>query len=177
MKRVEENNAKPSLFKSLTQHWTRRQILVLAASFVVVLGMVALYIAQTLPKGNREVISEVVDQPLLEELKPAAHPAAPVTGVASGAGSSRRHLTSSSRGHFRSAGRLIVTPQTAAAPLLSQTPETLPRTALNDQGAARSDGGSRDVLRIEIQTGDPSIRIIWFAPKDTKPQKSNPETD
>ena len=46
MKRVAENNARPSLLASLAQQWSRRQILTLAAGFLVVLGMVALYFYQ-----------------------------------------------------------------------------------------------------------------------------------
>ena len=32
---------------------------------------------------------------------------------------------------------------------------------------------SREMLRIEIQTSDPNIRIIWFAPKEVESPKSN----
>jgi len=34
--------------------------------------------------------------------------------------------------------------------------------------------GSGEMLRIEIQTGDPNIRIIWFAPKESDTQQANP---
>ncbi len=37
--------------------------------------------------------------------------------------------------------------------------------------------GSQDMLRIEIQTGDPSIRIIWFAPRETDSHQNKPATD
>jgi hypothetical protein len=33
---------------------------------------------------------------------------------------------------------------------------------------------SERMLRIEIQTGDPSIRIIWFAPEEVDSQQTNP---
>jgi hypothetical protein len=32
---------------------------------------------------------------------------------------------------------------------------------------------SPEMLRIEIQTSDPNIRIIWFAPKEVESPKSN----
>jgi len=38
-------------------------------------------------------------------------------------------------------------------------------------------GRQPEMLRIEIQTSDPSIRIIWFAPKETDSQQSRPVTD
>src|SRR5262249_51339979 len=31
--------------------------------------------------------------------------------------------------------------------------------------AEQTEGAERDMLRIEIQTADPNIRIIWFTPK------------
>src|SRR5262245_56654081 len=36
---------------------------------------------------------------------------------------------------------------------------------------------SKRMLRIEIQTSDPNIRIIWFAPKENDFHQSKPATD
>ncbi|HXG93784.1 MAG TPA: zf-HC2 domain-containing protein [Blastocatellia bacterium] len=36
---------------------------------------------------------------------------------------------------------------------------------------------SQEMLRIEIQTSDPNIRIIWFAPKEVDSRPLNPETE
>jgi len=45
-------------------------------------------------------------------------------------------------------------------------PSSSPDPAITDPDA------NRDMLRIEIQTADPNIRIIWFAPKsDASPPK------
>jgi hypothetical protein len=33
------------------------------------------------------------------------------------------------------------------------------------------------MLRIELQTSDPNIRIIWFAPKETDSHQTKPATD
>jgi hypothetical protein len=33
------------------------------------------------------------------------------------------------------------------------------------------------MTRIEIQTSDPTIRIIWFAPKETESHQNKPATD
>jgi len=42
-----------------------------------------------------------------------------------------------------------------------------------------ADVPNEEMTRIEIQTGDPNIRIIWFSPKESDSQLSNPtiETD
>ena len=36
---------------------------------------------------------------------------------------------------------------------------------------------SKDMLRIEIQTSDPLIRIIWFAPRESDSPPTKPATD
>jgi Putative zinc-finger len=47
---------------------------------------------------------------------------------------------------------------------LNESPQTGPQTVEPD--SANTDlAANRDTLRIEIQTADPNIRIIWFAPK------------
>ena len=181
MKRVAENNARPSLFALLAQRWSRRQMLALAATFVAVLGMVALYLYQAKLKGNPQMISEVVEQPRSAELKPARHPQPQTaTGEAPGAGSNKRLRASSRRRNFRSpAGHSVVAAQAPKRTLVIQTSGTAETTnALTDQSSAQNGvaNRTRDMLRIEIQTGDPSIRIIWFAPK-TDLHQSKPATD
>ncbi|HJQ24068.1 MAG TPA: zf-HC2 domain-containing protein [Blastocatellia bacterium] len=57
--------------------------------------------------------------------------------------------------------------------------ETVAQQAINTVPAAlspdRGDAGKRaETLRIEIQTADPNIRIIWFAPKPTDADMPNP---
>jgi len=40
-----------------------------------------------------------------------------------------------------------------------------------------SSSDSKDMLRIEIQTSDPLIRIIWFAPRESDSPPTKPATD
>lgn len=61
----------------------------------------------------------------------------------------------------RDAGSEPVTTQVANSSHEAQSPSLLPV----DPGR---------MLRIEIQTGDPSIRIIWFAPEEVDSQQTNP---
>ena len=180
MKRVAENNAMPSLFASLAQRWSRRQMLALAATFVIVLGMVGLYLYRTRAKSNLQVISEVVEQPPGSERKPSDD-LLPVTaaGEHPGATSNKRHLASNRRRTFRSpAGHSSVAAASARRTLVSQSGGTQANAA-SDQSGVPSGAANRpgDLLRIEIQTGDPSIRIIWFAPKETDLHQSKPATD
>ena len=40
-----------------------------------------------------------------------------------------------------------------------------------------SSNDSPGMLRIEIQTGDPNIRIIWFAPKEVESPNESPKSN
>jgi hypothetical protein len=71
----------------------------------------------------------------------------------------RVHLAGSQRGKPSVSGNQ----QTQAS---NTIPNSQPPSAM-----AIDSGG---MLRIEIQTADPSIRIIWFAPKEIDSQQSNP---
>jgi Putative zinc-finger len=183
LEQVAENNATPSLFTSLAQRWGRKQILALAAVFVMVLGTVALYFYQARVKGNPQMISEVVVlQPRGDEHNPDSvpHPRT-AAGPAPGASSDKPRLGLNGRRHFRSlSGHSVVTAQAAKRTLVLPTGGTT-ETATAPSGQSDAQNGaasrSRDMLRIEIQTGDPSIRIIWFAPKETDLHQSKPATD
>ena len=182
MKQVAETNPRPSLFASLAQQWSRRQILALAASFMVVLGMVALYFYQARAKSNSQVGYNVVEGPPTEELKPIRQPQREMgAGEAPGARANKYHRASHGRRNFKAqAGRSVVASQAVDRMLGSQTSGTTePANALTVQSGAQYGAAnrSRDMLRIEIQTGDPSIRIIWFAPKETELNQSKPITD
>ncbi|MEK6321751.1 MAG: zf-HC2 domain-containing protein [Acidobacteriota bacterium] len=176
LKRVAESGARPSLFASLAHQWSRRQILVLSATFFIVLGVVALYFYHARMKVNPDVISEFVKEPPHEAPKTFnGPPPATVTGA------SKRQRASSSRRNFGPRGaHSAIIERAFRKPLVSQTSGmTEAATALTDQKDEPPDtaNGSREMLRIEIQTSDPSIRIIWFAPKQTDLQQSKPATD
>jgi len=60
-------------------------------------------------------------------------------------------------------------------------PDLIAQTPVTDQPAntepSKNDlAENRNMLRIEIQTADPNIRIIWLAPKDASPN-TKPEPD
>lgn len=70
-------------------------------------------------------------------------------------------FSNSQRRKLRAAGSRQVTTQAANSSHEAQSPSLRP-----------VDSGR--MLRIEIQTGDPSIRIIWFAPEEVDSQQTNP---
>ncbi|HZF38802.1 MAG TPA: hypothetical protein VE715_08255, partial [Blastocatellia bacterium] len=69
-------------------------------------------------------------------------------------------------------------PQTEAGrvepDLTAQNMETAEPIA--DQSAHPDPDPNRNMLRIEIQTADPNIRIIWFAPKLDPAPTTTPNT-
>jgi hypothetical protein len=52
-------------------------------------------------------------------------------------------------------------------------------TSSPSETGSRNDGevDSRPMLRIEFQTSDPNIRIIWFAPSQTDSHQTKPATE
>jgi hypothetical protein len=143
--------------------------------------MVALYLYQARVKSNPQMISEVVEPPRGDEHKQDSVPQ-PRTGAepAPVASSTKPPPVSNGRRRFRAlAGYSVVTAQAAKRTLVFQTSGTTETaTALNGQSDAQNGANrSREMLRIEIQTGDPSIRIIWFAPRETDLHQSKPATD
>ena len=176
LKRVEETPARSSLFAALAQQFNRRQILALSATFLILLGVVVVYFYQARGKEIRSMISKADSTPK-EELKTAVGANQPGLEAAPEAKSSVighdfRRVGRKRRSHpmiaNRGSERTIVFPN-----------RSLPGIAPIEKQKEVSDvvGRSREMLRIEIQTGDPSIRIIWFAPKETDLHKSKPATD
>src|SRR5437868_6278764 len=72
----------------------------------------------------------------------------------------RANATPMLAGHSRrSAPRVEPTPDNALA---QSAPAALPAAPIESRNIAAT---NEERLRIEIQTADPTIRIIWFAPK------------
>ena len=55
--------------------------------------------------------------------------------------------------------------------LVARTPDaaSLPSTGNSVESTSPSESQSGKTLRMELQTRDPNIRIIWFVPRETKP--------
>jgi anti-sigma factor RsiW len=178
MKRVAESNAGPSLLASLKQQWSRRPILALSAGLLIVFGMVAVYRYQARVKVNFNVIAEDVKQTTRGNIEPT-----PAIGAGEAPGATlkgpRPGRTSLRNVKARNRNQTMAS-QAIARQLGSQTTGIAePIAAPAEQTRALPDNanGSQDMLRIEIQTGDPSIRIIWFAPKETHSHQNKPATD
>jgi hypothetical protein len=172
LKRVAETTTRPSLFANLMQHWSRRQVFALSTALLIIAGVVLLYVYQTRVKIVVP-IPQVADSLPDEQPKQQALDAG--SEKASGPGVNKRHRQPKRR--YIKAGRSepalarrIVEPNGSEARSAAETT----RVPTVDSSARFADVPA--MLRIEIQTSDPNIRIIWFAPKETD-SHTKPATD
>ena len=176
LSRIEETSARPSLLASLMQQWSRRQVLALSAALLIIFGVVVFYIYQARMGGRTPVIERADHAPDSESPPSNETRQNGGTETATGAGLGRRHhhkshATAKSRG-----GNPTSAEHTFETRLVSQTHRLGDSATASAEPAVllpSSGDDSPEMLRIEIQTSDPNIRIIWFAPKEVESPKSN----
>jgi len=176
LSRIEETSARPSLLASLVQQWSRRQVLALSAALLIIFGALVFYIYQVRTRANPSVL-EAVEPPPNDETITTNEPwLATNPGRADGVGlrkprHGKSHATTGSR-----RGNPTIAEQTLEPPFISQTHRLGDSATASAEPAVllpSSGDASPEMLRIEIQTSDPNIRIIWFAPKEVESPKSN----
>ena len=174
--RIEQDVTKPSRLAVLMQQWTRRQIFALAAAASIILGVVVFYIYQASISTRPQAVEarRKTDEP--ESEPNAVLPQPNDTGVAPRAGSNGPHHASNRRQRKMYSAPQVAADQTAEPLLQVQQTQVLDNSTISS--AQPTDvvptRGSElpEMLRIEIQTSDPTIRIIWFAPKETEIPKT-----
>ena len=177
LSRIEETSARPSLLASLMQQWSRRQVLALSAALLIIFGALVFYIYQVRTRANPSVL-EAVEPPPNDEMKRPNEPrlAATNPGRADRVGF-RKPRHGKSRATTRSrGGNPTIAEHTFEPPFISQTHRLEDSATASAEPAVllpSSGDDSPEMLRIEIQTSDPNIRIIWFAPKEVESPKSN----
>ena len=165
LQRIEQAGARPSLLASFLQQWSRRQVLALSAALLIIFGALVFYIYRVKLRDTsapREVIVQRDDVTPESNERPEATNA----GMAPGAGLSedRRH-----KRHIKLRVRNVsptVKDNQAEVPLVSMKSRPEESSSISDEPATSLD--LPEMLRIEIQTADPNIRIIWFAPKEVE---------
>ena len=162
---------KPSMLALLAQHWNRRPVLALSAAALMIFGTVVLYVYQGGVEVNpsREVAKEELEGAPL----PGKTVLATSTKAAPGARSQELHLVSRNRRRVATHLSSLMIPVEKEPHILSEVVSQSPQTVTR----AGPSTGSKETLRIEIQTSDPLIRIIWFAPQETDSHQSKPATD
>ncbi|HSB09045.1 MAG TPA: zf-HC2 domain-containing protein [Blastocatellia bacterium] len=164
---------RPSMLALLAQHWGRRQVLALSAAVLMIFALVVLYVYQARLRVDSAL--EAAGEPPREEIGPPIENGSPERGseAAPGAGSQAPHIGSRGRRHL--AKRL----PKRSTPVEKEPQRSFEVASQSAQTITPGDTstGSKEMLRIEIQTSDPLIRIIWFAPKETDQHQSKPATD
>jgi hypothetical protein len=175
LKRVTESSAKPSLLGSLMQQWGRRQVFAVSTA-VVIAGAVLLYVYQTRAKVTVPVPQIVDSHPSQQPIQPDPPALAAAPDKPSDASPSKRHRQPKRRYVRASNSEPALARQVVERNGSQAGPgeQNAPGQAVNRWADLMS---SPAVLRIEFQTSDPNIRIIWFAPKETGSHQTKPATD
>jgi hypothetical protein len=175
LSRIEETSARPSLLASLMQQWSRRQVLALSAAMLIIFGVVVFYIYQARMGGRTPVVERADHAPDSES--PPSNETRQNGGTerATGADLGRQHHKSLATTKPRVRNPMSAK-QTLEPPFVSQMHRLKDSATASAEPAnllPSSGDDSPEMLRIEIQTSDPNIRIIWFAPKEVESPKSN----
>lgn len=171
---IAETNAKPSLLASLIQQWSRRQVFALAGAMLIIVAVVVFYVYQA-GTSRRLHVAEETGTPenkvtLPTDSKPAPHSTRD-TKLATGAGLKASQRSTLHGGVNARAGRPAPSRETTESRVSTQI-SRLGRSGSGSFEPTVEPSGNGDdtppMLRIEMQTGDPNIRIIWFAPKEVE---------
>jgi|SRR6185503_8886371 len=169
---IAANRQRHSRLAAFAEHWNRRQVFALSAAALIIVATFVVYVYQTRLKdtGNVEAVKKMPDEMPADDRASnlnSATKAAPEAGFPPERSVSKR--TRHSLKNFARTGvpnereKLDVAQSEAPGPPDAQRP------------GVSSD--SKDMLRIEIQTSDPLIRIIWFAPRESDSPPTKPATD
>ena len=176
LKQVEEGGTRPLLLVSLVQQWSRRQLLALSAALLIIFGALVFYIYRVGIRVNPPVLEAVEKPPSGDAAAPNSPQPVPATGTAPGADLSKRHHATRHASTKSQNGNQLAQEQIVERPLMPET-NRMPASRTAEAEAANALPGSsddpREMLRIELQTADPNIRIIWFAPKEVESPQTN----
>jgi hypothetical protein len=182
LKLIAETNAKPSLLASLIQQWSRRQVFALAGAMLIIVALVVFYVYQAGTSRGLHVAetTETTETPENNVTLPADSQPAPHrtrdTKLAAGAGLKTSQRSTLHRSVNPRAGRRALYTETIESRVSTQI-SRLGRSGSGSVAPPVEPSGSGDdsppMLRIEMQTSDPNIRIIWFAPKEVESPTTN----
>jgi len=166
MRELRTASSRPGWFELMSAALARAlsRPAVAAALLLVVFGALTLwlYLAKPAPPVQVQLTDGGSEQPprLPDKDEPPGH--FKLHRRPTGAGN--RHRVTIARSHRGQPG------DPASRHVLTQNATAMPEVQPPSAFAVESGG----MLRIDIQTGDPNIRIIWFAPKVVDGQQANP---
>jgi len=166
------SNQRPSRWAALALHLNRRQVFALSAAALVIVATFVIYGYQTRLKDARRIesVKKVPDQVPRIDQSPEVS-SAPQTALEASL-TPRRPVWKRTRHSLRDfAGAGVPREREKLDVAQFQAP------ILPDAQSLNLASESKDMLRIEIQTSDPLIRIIWFAPRESDSPPTKPATD
>ena len=165
LRSVAQNTTKAPAVANLIQHWTRRQLFAFFIAILFVSGMVLLYVYQTRENVKIAPPQKAVLSP---EPEPAPAPAPGLAGEVEPKSVEQAFVNKRKRPAIKARRNALL-----AKHRFEANPGGDPaQFSFESEKANRASG----MLRIEFQTSDPNIRIIWFAPKETN-SSQKPATD
>jgi len=163
MRELAASAAGPSLFERLQMWLAPRRLAAATVALIVVFVTLAFFILQSRSRLNHQDNEMATDAPApTVEKKPEDMEPAPGAKPETARQSRRRtprHVAPLFAYHSRRNIRHVSRPQDDV--LAQQLLNARPAVLSNNRYATEND----DMLRIDFQTADPNIRIIWFAPK------------
>jgi putative zinc finger protein len=172
MRELAARETAPPFAERLWQWLAPRRLVAATAALLLIFAAILLFVLVnrsriSQPEGQKATTQP---QPAVENRKEIVNPTPDGKQATNQSGPRTPHFGAALRVRHtkRDAGR-------AAKPqehlIAQQPPDALPAAPKLDGNDASQ---SADRLRIEIQTADPNIRIIWFAPKPTDAERPNP---
>jgi hypothetical protein len=174
---IDQSAQSRSLLAALGAYFSRRYVFALAAAILILSAAAVMYVYQQRGKVNRNDVVAGTESPTDKKSSSDASDNKSINVASSNdsEGTPKRR----NRSHI---GRSIHRSQTLKPSTDRGVDEqrSLAASSFETVTAPSLSSGNRrdpDVLRIEIQTSDPKIRIIWFAPREIDSHQSKPATD
>lgn len=165
LKQIERNNERPAFFRLVADAWTRKPLVAAAVALLIIFSAIGFYSYY----GRSQ---EQPDQMAKGQSNGGAPSPVPVE-------EGKEEKSFSERVERRVAIKRPRSKQLQATrrkremkskDMLASRP--LPQERAIERLPAHELTASQEMLRIEMQTSDPSIRIIWLAPKNNNPNTS-----
>jgi len=172
---IARESQRPSLFQRLGLAWRWGPVLTASVALLLICGGLAIYLR--VGKGKDDSKFVVITPP-----NPKVSPSPPNAEENNQAGGSQQRVLPRPQDRPDKAARrrppVAIQPK---AEQLAEQPRTIqPEAATQPEVEGTTAAGAAtapDMLRIEIQTSAPNIRIIWLAPKEAKAPSSRTGAD
>jgi Putative zinc-finger len=184
LKQINSRETRASFLHRLAENWTRRVAFATLAALVAISGALALYVyRQSVNQDTRQDNSLAQDKDQREkqlskiplELKPPVQQRNDLNPAPRAPFIHRRPRHATTARQMLALAKRVKRRQFVRR---HDNPGAESHVARETKDAISPDPASaQEMLRIEIQTSDPSIRIIWFSPKESDSNRPGPITE